>query len=125
VGISLKGSSRTLGWITVIGAGVTIAMNTALVPTIGMMGSAVATVSSYGVMAFVLSIRSQAAYPIPTPWWVGVSMLLTAFLVPMSIQEAWFGELSNLMKLWLTIGGSVVLLAAGWMYNRQASVHRS
>lgn len=121
VGIYLKGSSRTLGWITVMGAGVTIALNTALVPTIGMMGSAVATVSSYGVMAFVLSMRSQAAYPIPTPWWIGALMLLTAFLVPMSIQEAWFGELPQLTKVWFTLGISVLLLTAGWITNRRLS----
>lgn len=123
VGIYLNGSSRTLGWITVMGAGVTLVMNALLVPVLGMMGSAIATVCSYGVMATSLSIRSHSHFPIPTPWWLGIGILGVAFLVPLSIQAEWFGQpfqdMVNQWRIGLVIGVSALLLAAGWAWDRR------
>lgn len=123
VGIYLKGSSRTLGWITVTGAGVTLTMNAILVPILGMMGSAIATVCSYGVMATILSIRSHAHYPIPTPWWLGIGMLCCAFIVPLSIQSEWLGQPfedpTGPWRFGLAIGVSALLLATGWVWDRK------
>ncbi|MDR9388178.1 MAG: oligosaccharide flippase family protein [Balneolaceae bacterium] len=123
VGIYLNGSSRTLGWITVTGAGVTLVMNALLVPVLGMMGSAIATVCSYGVMATVLSIRSHILYPISTPWWLGVGMLAFGVFVPLSMQTDWLGQplqdLANQWRFGLVTGVSALLLAIGWSWERR------
>ena len=58
-GIFIKEKTSVLYKITLLGAGITLAANLLLIPYFGMMGSAVATLASYGVMAFVLGVYSK------------------------------------------------------------------
>lgn len=58
-GIFIKEKTSVLYKITLLGAGITLAANLMLIPYFGMMGSAAATLASYGVMAFVLGIYSK------------------------------------------------------------------
>ncbi len=58
-GIFIKEKTSILYKITLLGAGITLAVNLALIPLFGMMGSAAATLASYGVMAFFLGIYSR------------------------------------------------------------------
>src|SRR5699024_141002 len=53
-GIFIREKTKVLPVITLIGATITVASNLVLIPYIGMMGSAVATLISYAAMAMLL-----------------------------------------------------------------------
>ena len=53
-GIFIKEKTKILPGITMVGAGITIMLNFLLVPHFGMMGSAIATLVCYAVIAFIL-----------------------------------------------------------------------
>jgi O-antigen/teichoic acid export membrane protein len=53
---------------SVIGAVVTLGVNFWLIPMIGFKGSAIATLSAYGLMAILSAIVGQRKYPIPYNW---------------------------------------------------------
>lgn len=61
----LTDRTRTGGTIALIGAGITIAVNFALIPYIGYMGSAWATFACYAGMAAISYAWGQKHYPIP------------------------------------------------------------
>lgn len=52
-------------YISLIGAGVTLLINFILIPLIGFMGSAMATISAYGTMMLISYKLGQKQYPIP------------------------------------------------------------
>jgi O-antigen/teichoic acid export membrane protein len=61
----LTDRTRTGGTIALIGAGITIAFNFALIPVLGYMGSAWATLACYAGMAVISYAWGQKHYPIP------------------------------------------------------------
>lgn len=58
-GIFIKEKTKVLYKITLLGGVITLAVNLLLIPYFGMMGSAFATLASYGVMAIVLGVYSK------------------------------------------------------------------
>ncbi len=68
--IGVGRSRRTqFNWIvTGAGAIVNVALNLTLIPRIGMMGAAIATVAAYTTMALGMSLRAQRVYPVPYQW---------------------------------------------------------
>ncbi len=67
-GIYIKEKNKLLPLITALGAGVNIVSNLWLVPRIGIMGAALATLFATMIMAGGLFVVSQKAYPIPYEW---------------------------------------------------------
>jgi O-antigen/teichoic acid export membrane protein len=67
-GIYIEKKTRYLPGITAAGAVVNIAVNFALIPVMGMMGAAVATLAAYFVMAGVLYLVVQRFYPVAYEW---------------------------------------------------------
>jgi O-antigen/teichoic acid export membrane protein len=63
-GIFIKERTKILPVITLIGAGITIIANLILIPHLGMLGSATATLLSYAVMAMLLYYKSVQIYPV-------------------------------------------------------------
>jgi O-antigen/teichoic acid export membrane protein len=61
-GIYIEKKTARLPVITFVGAGMNIVANFALIPPLGMMGAAVATLLSYMVMAAVLYVNVQRVY---------------------------------------------------------------
>lgn len=81
-------------WITLLGAGVSIAGILLLVPIWGFMGAAVSTVACYLVMAAVCYRYGQLHYPIPYQTSKGLGFLLLAFALSyagyyLSIGDFW------------------------------------
>jgi O-antigen/teichoic acid export membrane protein len=64
-GVFIKEKTRILYKITLMGAVITIIANLALIPYFGMIGSAVATLLSYGAMATTLGIYSKKIMHVP------------------------------------------------------------
>jgi O-antigen/teichoic acid export membrane protein len=64
-GIFIKNKTKALPVVTLIGAVITIIGNIVLIPYLGMMGSAIATLMSYSVMATVLYRVSTSVLEVP------------------------------------------------------------
>lgn len=68
-GINVEGRTRLLPITTGIAAAGNVALNLVLIPWVGYLGAAVATVLSYGVLAISTTLVSQRYYPVPWQWW--------------------------------------------------------
>lgn len=81
-GIFIKEKTSILYKITLMGAGITIAVNLLLIPYFGMMGSAAATLASYGLMAFALGAYSKRIMHVPyrLPESFGLMVVLAALV---------------------------------------------
>jgi O-antigen/teichoic acid export membrane protein len=64
-GIYIEKKTQHLPLVTFVGAGVSIGATYLLVPVIGLMGAAVATLLSYVTMAGLLFVIVQRVYPVP------------------------------------------------------------
>ncbi|TXK46032.1 oligosaccharide flippase family protein [Pontibacter qinzhouensis] len=89
-------------WISVGGAVVTIMLNLLLIPVLGYVGSAWATLCCYFAMAAVSYFLGQRYYPIPYPVRsiigyivLAVVLLLGVFYVP--VQQVWLNYLIGLV----------------------------
>ncbi|MCH2450641.1 MAG: oligosaccharide flippase family protein [Gracilimonas sp.] len=105
-GIFISETTKRLPQITLIGAAITIVANLVMIPFFGMMGSAMATLLSYAVMAMLIYYYSTNAFEVPYKLVSGFGvMLLTAgfyYLKP-TILKIGFSDLS----------ASVLLLVVG------------
>ncbi len=109
-GIFIKERTRVLYKITLLGAFITIIANVLLIPVLGMVGSAVATLLSYGVMATTLGLFSKRVMDVPyrLPESFGLMILLAGLV----FAEPWMrGLFSGEM---LTKGA---LLVAGLTFS--------
>lgn len=68
IGIGVKKRTRWYPIITAVSATTNVVANLALIPRLGMMGSAWATVLSYGVMAGLGFWVGRGLYPLPLEW---------------------------------------------------------
>ncbi|NBW70954.1 MAG: hypothetical protein EBR32_06075, partial [Bacteroidetes bacterium] len=98
----IKEKTKRLAQITGVGAMVTIVLNLLLIRTLGMEGAALATLGSYGVMAFLLYRYSQQAMFIPYNMVRNIlTMILSLGLVLLINQGHVYEEGLN---FWLTVG---------------------
>lgn len=67
-GIYIKERNKVLPYITGLGALVNVGVNIFLIPRIGIMGGAVATLAAYVVMAAALYLQAQKVYPVKYEW---------------------------------------------------------
>ncbi|MEX0844327.1 MAG: oligosaccharide flippase family protein [Balneolaceae bacterium] len=77
-GIFISETTKRLPQITLIGAGVTIMANLIMIPFLGMMGSAIATLLSYGIMALIIYYYSTTAFRVPYKLVSGFGVMLIA-----------------------------------------------
>jgi len=61
----LSGKTRYGAYITIIGAIITLVLNLVLIPKMGYMGSAWATLACYCTMSIISWVWGQKHYPIP------------------------------------------------------------
>lgn len=120
-GIFIEEETAILPKITLIGAIITIAGNLALIPWLGMAGSAWATLLSYAAMAFLLYYYSHKVYPVAWQMGRAVAMMGGAALLVWASPavSGWFGTewLGRLALLLIGVGG---LLALGFFENRKS-----
>jgi O-antigen/teichoic acid export membrane protein len=105
VGIGVSKRARYYPMITAVVAAVNVGANLLLIPRLGMMGAAWATLASYAVMAAMGAVISQRLYPIPFE--VGRLAALAAG----SAAVYALGRLAP-SALWLGIGIKAALLLA-------------
>ncbi len=106
VGCDLTGKTYYYAWTTLAAAVVNIAACFLLIPPLGMMGAAWATLLSYGIEALVLFLLTRRIYPIAYQWGRLLRLVLLAAACFVSAKLA--GDVI-LVEL-LAIAGFVVLL---------------
>lgn len=67
-GVYIQKRTGVLPWVTGAGAAANVGANLALIPAMGMMGAAVATLVAYVVMAVGLFVVVRRFYPVPYEW---------------------------------------------------------
>ena len=90
-------------YISIVGALVTLLFNYILIPYIGFMGSAIATILAYGIMMIISYKLGQINYPIPYDkkkigFYLGLSVLLSmlSFYIPI-LRETYFFGIASLL----------------------------
>ena len=91
-GVFIKEKTRVLYKITLMGAGITIITNLALIPFFGMIGSAAATLLSYSTMAVTLGIYSKKVMDVPyrLPESFGLMAVLAVLVFGEPFVQQWF-----------------------------------
>ena len=114
IGIGIEKKARYYPVVTAAAAATNIGANFLLIPRMGMMGSAWATVLSYGVMAAVGFTISRRLFPIPFepgrwlgPAALGLALYLLATLAPAALVPRLAFEAA------LVAAYAVVVVAAG------------
>lgn len=110
-GIFISEKTRILTMIMTAGAFLTIAANFILVPVMGMMGSAWATVVSYGIMALSLYHYSAKGFQVPYRLRFGAVLMAGMVLAVWSVPwlSEWFSVGIFTVKATLLISGYLVL----------------
>ncbi|NGP75366.1 oligosaccharide flippase family protein [Balneolaceae bacterium YR4-1] len=107
-GIFIEEETSVLPKITLIGATVTVVANLIMIPFLGMMGSALATLTSYACMAFLLFRRSRAVYPVPYQMGRAFLMILIAgaLVLLQPSLTTWIGSewISGFILLFIGVG---------------------
>ncbi|HKL17480.1 MAG TPA: polysaccharide biosynthesis C-terminal domain-containing protein, partial [Halalkalibaculum sp.] len=107
-GIFIEEETSVLPKITLIGAGITVIFNLILIPFLGMMGSALATLISYACMALLLYRKSRAVYPVPYQMGRAYLMILiaAALVLLQPTFTSWFGSewISGFILLLIGVG---------------------
>lgn len=112
-GIFISETTKRLPQITLIGAAITIVANLIMIPFLGMMGSAIATLSSYAVMAALIYYYSNTAFHVPYKLASGLAVMLVAtatyYLKPTLIGLGFSDLLASMLLLLsgLTVSGLV------------------
>ncbi|MCW9707570.1 lipopolysaccharide biosynthesis protein [Fodinibius salsisoli] len=114
-GIFIREKTKVLPVITLIGAAVTIAGNLLLLPYLGMMGSAAATLISYAAMALLLYQQSVKVYQVNYQMGraFGMIFITVACLLLQPYLNQWIvSEWTS--RLILLLVGSVGLILLAW-----------
>jgi O-antigen/teichoic acid export membrane protein len=64
-GLGIVGRSGTVAWTMGVGAAASLALNLALIPSLGIFGAATSTLLSYLLVAALTGAASQRHYPVP------------------------------------------------------------
>lgn len=88
-GIYIEKRTALLPSVTFAGAAVNIGANFLLIPSLGTMGAALATLASYILMAAVIYALVRRIYPVPYEWgrlgWVGLATAVV-FLLDVAVD---------------------------------------
>ncbi len=100
----LTNQTLTGAWITLGGAAITVLINFLLIPSLGYMACAIATICCYGFMMIVSYKLGQKYYPIPYAWkkltaYVVICVILFSVheLVTHFVVSLWFSHLLGLI----------------------------
>jgi len=85
-GAYLEKKTKFLPFITGLGALVNVVVNFLLIPSMGIMGAALATLAAYAIMAIAMYFASQKFYEIEYEWGKVAGIALAAFIVFVSFR---------------------------------------
>ena len=107
-------------WTALLGAGSNVVMNLLLIPRIGILGAAIATLASY-VLVFLVragSIRKLLPFSLAAPVVALDALLLTAQAACLTLQiRGWMFVQALCLTLLLILNGKPLLLAANKLFG--------
>ncbi|MEX0660400.1 MAG: oligosaccharide flippase family protein [Balneolaceae bacterium] len=116
-GVFIKEKTHVFYKITLMGGVITIIANLLLIPIFGMIGSATATLLSYGAMATTLGLYSKKVMDVP--YRLPESFGLMIALAGLVFGEPWITAFLNggeiLVKGLILIAGSLVIALYLWL----------
>ncbi len=115
-GIFIAEKTKKLAQITLIGAAVTISANLILIPIYGMMGSAMATVASYLIMAMLIYRYSTQSFNVPYKLWQGFAVVGVAALAIFGksfLSDQFFSDIAASMLTFIAAIGLIIILSFG------------
>jgi O-antigen/teichoic acid export membrane protein len=119
-GIYIEKKTTQLPWITGIGALVNVILNFGLIPIMGIMGAAIATLLAYFAMACAMALSVRKVYPVPYDWVkVGKAFLVAGAVfavvrtVPVVGSSFWLRSLA-------VLGFGGLLVATGVIVRSEA-----
>ncbi len=124
-GIYIKERNRSLPIITGLGAATNIIVNLLLIPSMGIMGAAIATLAAYIVMACAIYRVAQKAYPISYDWSRVVKLFLITGAAYGIERICAIGDILTdgtaffLLRLGLTLGVFYALFLFGFFSERE------
>jgi O-antigen/teichoic acid export membrane protein len=86
-GLFIHRKTRVIMSIVVCGAALNIGLNLVLVPRIGIVGAAIATLVSYSGTALALCLAGRRLLPVPLPWMTVLRAGFAAALMYVSIRH--------------------------------------
>ena len=104
IGCNIMKDSRPIGLAIIYAAGLNIMFNLLLVPTMGKIGAAIATLLSQSVLVGYLFWRSQLLYPIPYRFKPAIAILGLAGVF------IWVGNSWQFSNLWIGIACKLSLV---------------
>ena len=128
-GIYIKEHNKVLPFVTGVGAAVNIVSNILLIPILGIMGAALATLFAYMAMATSLYWQAQKVYFVSYDWRrVGLlsAIILAAFLLDYIFIGSQFGiAIRLLLKLALIAITLIALFLTGFFSKGEIAALRS
>ena len=115
-GIFIAEKTKRLAQITLTGAIVTIIVNLILIPMYGMLGSALATLLSYIVMAMLIYRYSVSSFEVPYKLWQGFAVVgVTALAVfgKTFLSERFFSDITASIVLFISALFLISVLSFG------------
>lgn len=122
-GVYIEKRTAALPWVTGLGAGVEAALCFALIPLLGMIGGAWATLAAYAVMAAALLLYIQRYYTIPYEWTrvvrvgIGAVALYTINALLLDLEDR--SLQAGLIRFGLLLLFPVWLLLSGFFDDRE------
>ncbi len=126
-GIYIKERNKILPLVTGAGALVNVAVNLALVPSLGITGAALATLAAYMVMAGYIYYESNKVYPVPYEWKriavlfiviVAVFAIDRLIIAPLDLSRAIYFTIENALLI-MTV---VLLFVVGFFEKREVDM---
>jgi O-antigen/teichoic acid export membrane protein len=108
VGPMIKNKTHHLAWIAMCASGLNLFLNFILIPSMGILGAAVATFAGYGLLGVLTYFTARRSFDMQIDWSrmkrLGVAILIVTFMILAAEQL----ELS----IWMEIGMKVFGLVA-------------
>lgn len=120
-GVFIKEKTTILYKITLMGAVITIIANLALIPYFGMIGSAAATLLSYGAMALTLGFFSKKIMNVPyrLPESLGLMLIFAGLVFGEPAISGWLGTGWLVSKGLIFITGIFVMSLYLWVLTNR------
>ncbi|MBW8887508.1 MAG: polysaccharide biosynthesis C-terminal domain-containing protein, partial [Fibrobacteres bacterium] len=108
LGLYLAKQTKQLMWINGAGAVVTLVGNWFLIPILGLWGATLSAVACYLVIAVMITLRSQALFPIAIRWqrmlpllaWLAAGWIFGTVVQASPGSIGWGPRLGTLLVFW-------------------------
>jgi O-antigen/teichoic acid export membrane protein len=108
-----EGRSATVAFVTLVAATINVALNLVLVPQIGINGSALATLLSYGLLATGMAAISRSVLTLPRPplgLWAALAATEGVVLLSSSLPIHGTAAALRLVVTGISVGAALVIL---------------